>query len=108
MSVIYEWDAEEWDLECDGSIKDIHHNHHNSATCMVKEIERFKSTDHHPVVVRDEFDEQECLRDRQWAYITTDEDGVLHLPEFFMDGLDMRGAKVPQRLHKELAMAQKK
>ena len=84
-TVTYEWDIETVDEH--GDIQD----HHHSDVCFdlikypLKESERL-------VLVRDLGNDEDGLQDRQWAYV--DHTG---LPEFF-DG----GAKVPQRLHKEI------
>jgi hypothetical protein len=48
-------------------------------------------------IVRDIYDDEECLYDRSWAYI---EDG--ELPEYFIDEYGIEVAKVPPRFHKQM------
>jgi hypothetical protein len=90
--VSYEWDIEHFDEH--GDIWD----HHHSDTCPGIPEEN----DMRLVLVRDveEFWDgvSQGTIDRQWAYV---KDG--RLPEFFEDSGQARGAKVPQKFHRELA-----
>jgi len=93
---IYEWDVETVDEH--GDIEDHNHSDEINRHCVDAAIDETGRT--RLVLVRDEFNKDDELIDRQWAYVV---DGTL--PEYFEDAYQRPMSKVPQRYHRELAEA---
>lgn len=111
-NVQYEWDAEVQEgCPITGEVLEIEHYHHPHASRMLRTMEQYPVktpyTAYCPVVVRSVFDRMDNLREQAWAYLVKGEDGKWTLPEFFVDGCDVKCAKVPKYLKTELEKAQK-
>ncbi|MGL4355714.1 MAG: hypothetical protein ACRCTP_17915 [Aeromonas popoffii] len=110
--VKYEWDAEiQEGCPVTGEVLEIEHYHHPHASRMLRTMEQYPVTTPYkaycPVVVRDVEGFTGQSLDRQWAYLIMGEDGKWTLPDHFIDGCDVKGAKVPKYLKTELEKAQK-
>lgn len=111
-NVQYEWDAEIQELcPVTGEVMQIHHDHHVYASRMLRTMEKWpvkvEGSAYHPVVVRAVFDSMGNLRHQSWAYLVKGGDGKWTLPEFFVDGCDVKCVKVPKYLKTDLEKAQK-
>lgn len=113
MSVCYEWCVEELEgteAACTEDTEIIENRWRFSASEMLLNLRTFPAdgvtTHTRLVVVRDKWNGQE-LECRSWAYLKKDKAGNYYLPTYFLDALDNIVCKVPEKLHKELAKAQK-
>lgn len=96
MAVKYEWDVET--LDEFGDILD--HDHRDTfkeAIAAEKTTQGFSETTR-ICLVRDVWDEDNGIQDRQWAYL---EEGKL--PEYFEDTGGQEANRVPQKFHQEVA-----
>ena len=97
MTVMFEWDVEEYspvtsdDYEA-GDI--IDHNHFGSYADAAAYASSTPTNGgaYRIVLVRDTLDKYDSLRNREWAYMV---DGAL--PEYFEDAYGREGSKVPKR-----------
>lgn len=100
MAVSYEWD-----VECADQHGDINDHDHSAKLAPHAAIAKAGgqmsegSNDLSLVLVRDVCDpDTGSVEEREWAYVVKGK-----LPEYFTDGVDAEGIKVPKRFHEELA-----
>ncbi len=105
MPVAYEWDVEkvavdrrvhsfQWDI--------LDHNHSEDLKTIGFDPEDVAKDEYRLVLVRDVYTVSNGVESRLWAYAYFDQQGVLKLPEHFMDAYGNVETKVPKRFHKEL------
>jgi len=105
MAVSYEWDAEIVDTaaidpETNEPYNDVLDHLFGDIDYVLEQTPEDEGTRIDVVLVYNEGDDFDGLRDRAWAYV---DDGKL--PEWFEDAMGARIRKVPQKYHNELRRA---
>ena len=103
MTITYEWDIEEIDVSEPDEPEVLDHNHQDALKdYSLSEVGRINGATFCLVLVRNDHDRFDDLKDRQWAYAVRDGSGW-SLPEFFQNAYEREECKVPKRFHEEIS-----